>query len=182
MPGPCPAFQDDATRFRLKDRRGDVEDVARPSTPATRVDPGSSSLQRDLRSLARQLRSGMPVRRRHPPAAWSCQYGRIPVGYRMHFDIDATGTALPLEARAYLEYRLFSRLSLFGADVFAVRVRLRERAAVGQRSVIDCRVQVLLRPTGEAVVDTSADWLYGAIDQGAEAAGAAVDQLFSTAV
>ncbi len=45
----------------------------------------------------------------------------------MHFDIDATGTALPLEARAYLEYRLFSRLSLFGADVFAVRVRLRDR-------------------------------------------------------
>ena len=99
----------------------------------------------------------------------------------MHFDIDATGTALPLEPRAYLEYRLFSRLSLFGADVFAVRVRLRERAAVGQPSVIDCRVQVLLRPTGEAVVDTSADWLYGAIDQGAEAAGAAVDQLISTA-
>jgi hypothetical protein len=99
----------------------------------------------------------------------------------MHFDIDATGTAFPLEARAYLEYRLFSRLSLFGADVFAVRVRLRDRGRVGERSVIDCRVHVLLRPTGEAVVDTSADWLYGAIDQGAEAAGAAVEQLCSTA-
>jgi hypothetical protein len=98
----------------------------------------------------------------------------------MHFDIDATGTAFPLEARAYLEYRLFSRLSHFGADVFAVRVRLRDRVVAGGRSAIECRIHVLLRPTGEAVVDTRADWLYGAIDQGAEAAGAAVDQLFST--
>jgi hypothetical protein len=99
----------------------------------------------------------------------------------MHFDIDATGTALPLEARAYLEYRFFSRLSRFGADVFAVRVRLRDRASPGERSLINCRVHVLLRPAGEAVVETNADWLYGAIDQGADAAGAAVDHLVANA-
>lgn len=95
----------------------------------------------------------------------------------MHFDIDATGTDLPIEARAYLEYRLFSALSRFGADVFAVRVRLRNHASGGQQPLINCWVQVLLRPVGEAVVESSASWLYGAIDQGADAAGAAVDQL-----
>ena len=95
----------------------------------------------------------------------------------MHFDIDATGTELPIEARAYLEYRLFSVLSRFGADVFAVRVRLRDRASGGEQPLINCWVQVLLRPVGEAVVESSANWLYGAIDQGADAAGAAVDRL-----
>ncbi len=97
----------------------------------------------------------------------------------MHFDIDATGTALPIEARAYLEYRLFSTLSRFGADVFAVRVRLRDRAAVGEQPLINCWIQVLLRPGGEATVEASAHWLYGAIDQGAGAAGMAVAQLMA---
>lgn len=100
----------------------------------------------------------------------------------MHFDIDAAGTAFPIDARAYLEYRLFSRLGRFGPDVFAVRVRLRERLTSGEPSLIDCRVHVLLRPVGEAVVATSADRLYGAINQGADAAEAAVDQLLASAV
>jgi hypothetical protein len=98
----------------------------------------------------------------------------------MHFDIDATGTALPIDARAYLEYRLFSALSRVGADVFAVRVRLRDRTSAGGRPVIHCRVQVLLRPGGEAVGEASAHWLYGAIDRGAAAAEAAVSQLMAT--
>jgi hypothetical protein len=100
----------------------------------------------------------------------------------MHFDIDATGTPLPIEARAYLEYRLFSVLSRFGVDVFAVRVRLRDRASLGEPPLITCWVQVVLRPTGEAVVESSANWLYGAIDQGADAAGAAVDQHVANSV
>jgi hypothetical protein len=100
----------------------------------------------------------------------------------MHFDIDAAGTAFPIEARAYLEYRFFSVLSRFGADVFAVRVRLRDRSSQGETSRINCRVHVLLRPTGEAVVDARADRLYQAIDHGADAAGAAVDQLLAPAV
>jgi hypothetical protein len=100
----------------------------------------------------------------------------------MHFDIDATGTTLPIEARAYLEYRLFSVLSRFGADVFAVRVRLRNRASAGEQPLISCWVHVLLRPAGDAVVEANAHWLYGAIDQGAEAAGAAVDQLVANSV
>jgi ribosome-associated translation inhibitor RaiA len=100
----------------------------------------------------------------------------------MHFDIDAAGTAFPIEARAYLEYRLFSVLSRYDADVFAVRVRLRVRRAHGAPSIVDCRIHVLLRPVGEAVVETQADRLYRAIDQGAEAAGAAVDQLVANAV
>jgi hypothetical protein len=99
----------------------------------------------------------------------------------MHFDIDATGTVFPLEARAYLEYRLFSRLSRFGPDVFAIRVRLQDRASQAGKALVGCRIHVLLRPTGEAVVETSADWLYGAIDQGADAAEAAVDQLVGDA-
>jgi hypothetical protein len=100
----------------------------------------------------------------------------------MHFDIDAAGAALPIEARAYLEYRLFSELSRFGANVFAVRVRLRDRAATGERPRISCRVHVLLRPEGEAVVETSANRLYAAIDQGAEAAGAAVVECVGSSV
>ena len=100
----------------------------------------------------------------------------------MHFDIDAAGLAFPIEARAYLEYRLFSVLSRFGADVFAVRVKLRDGSSGGEACAIDCRVHVLLRPDGEAVVDTRADRLYGAIDQSAAAAGAAVDQLVAHAV
>ena len=99
----------------------------------------------------------------------------------MHFDIDATGTELPIEARAYLEYRFFSSLSRFGADIFAVRVRLRDGTSDGEQSIINCRVHVLLRPAGEAVVETSADWLYGAIDQGADAAGAAIELLAANA-
>jgi hypothetical protein len=101
--------------------------------------------------------------------------------HRMHFDIDAAGTAFSIDARAYLEYRFFSRLSRFGADVFAVRVRLRDRATDGQPSLIDCRVHVLLRPVGEAVVEASAAWLYGAIDASADAAEAAVDALVASA-
>ena len=100
----------------------------------------------------------------------------------MQFDIDATGTVLPIEARAYLEYRLFSILSRFGADVFAVRVRLRDRGSSGEQPLINCRVQVLLRREGEAVAESSANWLYGAFDQGADAAGAAVDQLVANSV
>ena len=100
----------------------------------------------------------------------------------MHFDIDARGTAFPIDARAYLEYRLFSRLSRFGADVFAVRVRLRDGASQGGQPVIDCRLHVLLRPAGEAIVEATADWLYGAIDRGADAAEAAVDQVVGRAV
>ncbi len=95
----------------------------------------------------------------------------------MHFDIDATGTALPIEDRAYLEYRLFSALSQFGADVFAVRVRLRDRAGAGEPPWIHCRVQVLLRSRADAVVEASAHWLYGAIDRAAAAAGDAVGTL-----
>ena len=99
----------------------------------------------------------------------------------MHFDIDATGTALPIEARAYLEYRFFSRLSRFGADVFAVRVRLRDRASRENGPSSTAVSTCCLRPAGEAVVETNADWLYGAINQGADAAGAAVDQLVANA-
>jgi hypothetical protein len=100
----------------------------------------------------------------------------------MHFDIDAAGAELPMEARAYLEYRLFSELSRFGANVFAVRVRLRDRAAIGERPRINCRVHVLLRPEGEAVVEASASRLYAAIDQGAETAGAAVVECVGSSV
>jgi len=100
----------------------------------------------------------------------------------MHFDIDATGTDLPIEARAYLEYRLFSALSRFDTHVFAVRVRLRDKAAHGEQPRINCRVHVLLRPDGEAVVEASANRLYAAIDQGADAAGTAVDQSVGTSV
>ena len=100
----------------------------------------------------------------------------------MYFDIDATGTVLPIEARAYLEYRLFSVLSRFGADVFAVRVRLRNHASDAGQPRVHCWVHVLLRPAGDAVIESSADWLYGAIDQGADAAGAAVDQLVTNSV
>jgi hypothetical protein len=100
----------------------------------------------------------------------------------MHFDIDATGTELPIEARAYLEYRLFSVLSRFGTDVFAVRVRLRDRAIHGEQPRINCHVQVLLRPDNEAVGEASANRLYAAIDQGADAAAAAVQQSVGSSV
>jgi hypothetical protein len=100
----------------------------------------------------------------------------------MHFDIDATGTVLPVQARAYLEYRLFSVLSRFGDDVFAVRVRLREGDHSGRKPLISCWIQVRLRPCGDAVSEASAEWLYGAIDRGADAAGAAVGQVVARSV
>jgi hypothetical protein len=100
----------------------------------------------------------------------------------VHFDIDATGAEFSLEARAYLEFRLFSALSRFGTDVFAVRIRLRDHAAVGAPPCIQCRVHVLLRPDSEAVVEASANRLYAAIDQGANAAEAAVDECVGSRV
>jgi len=100
----------------------------------------------------------------------------------MHFDIDATGTVLPIDTRAYLEYRLFSVLSRTGADVFAVSVRLRDRAQLGRQTLVNCHVRVIVRPAGEAVVEATADWLHDAIDQAAGAAGAAVGQLATSSV
>ena len=63
----------------------------------------------------------------------------------MHFDIDASGIVLPREARAYLEYRLFSVLRRFDADVSAVRVWLHDDAAAAEQPRIQCRVHVRLR-------------------------------------
>lgn len=100
----------------------------------------------------------------------------------MHFDIDATGTILPIEARAYVEYRLFSVLSRTGVDVFAVSVRLRDRAQLGREPLITCQVRVIVRPAGEAVVEATAGWLHGAVDEAADAAGAALGQLATSGV
>jgi hypothetical protein len=77
----------------------------------------------------------------------------------MHFDIQAIDTELSIEARAYLEFRVFSALTRLGASVFAVRVAVR-RDGEG----VGCRVRVLLRPAGEADLDVRADRLYAAID------------------
>ncbi|HEY8548926.1 MAG TPA: HPF/RaiA family ribosome-associated protein [Vicinamibacterales bacterium] len=96
----------------------------------------------------------------------------------MHFDIDARGAELPLEARAYLEYRLFSALGRFGPAVFAVRVQLRSVAAPEQ-PCITCQVQVLLRSGEEPAIEASGSYLYAAIDRAAELAEAAVENTAS---
>jgi hypothetical protein len=96
-------------------------------------------------------------------------------GAAMHFDIEAIDTELPIEARAYFEFRVFSALTRLGTDVFAVRAVVR-RSPRGAPPGIDCRVQVLLHPAGDATLDVRADRLYAAIDAVADAIAPAVQQ------
>lgn len=100
----------------------------------------------------------------------------------MHFDIEATNTDLPLEARAYLEFRVFSALSRFGSRVFAVRIAVCAMPAEGVTTEIRCRLNALLRPVGEAVSEARAERLYAAIDQLAEKAASAVESAIESSV
>jgi hypothetical protein len=93
----------------------------------------------------------------------------------MHFDIEAVDTGLPLEARAYLEFRVFSALTRLGAAVFAVRVEVRGLRTPAGADEIRCRIRVLLRPAGEIVLERRAARLYAAIDRVADAAAEVLD-------
>jgi len=88
----------------------------------------------------------------------------------MHFDIEAVDTGLPLDARAYLESRLFSALSEPGPAVFAVSGVVSAAGA----DHIRCRIRVLLRAGGEILVERRGPQLYMTIDRVAEAAAAAL--------
>ena len=92
----------------------------------------------------------------------------------MHFDIHAVDIALPLEARAYLELRLFSALSQPGTPVFAVRVEVKGPDGFDGTAAIRCRVRALLRAGGEIAVERRGSHLYTVIDTVAAAAASAV--------
>jgi ribosome-associated translation inhibitor RaiA len=93
----------------------------------------------------------------------------------MHFDIQAIDIELPIEARAYLEFRFFSALSRFGSRVFAVRVHVRGAPATRTAAGIHCRVDVILQPEGDVVIEARASRLYAVIDQVADSIASAVD-------
>lgn len=97
----------------------------------------------------------------------------------MHFDIQAIGIELPIEARAYLEFRFFSALSRFGSRVFAVRVQVRGDPARRTAADIHCRIAVILQPEGDVVIEGRASRLYAAIDQVADRIASAVDSVRS---
>jgi ribosome-associated translation inhibitor RaiA len=95
----------------------------------------------------------------------------------MHFVIEAAdGLEMPIEARAYLEFRLFSVLTRSNLDVFAVRVRVDRASPPGAPEEMRCRVQVLLRPDGELALERRAPRLYAAIDRVADALTAGADR------
>lgn len=95
----------------------------------------------------------------------------------MHFVIEtAAGLDVPIEARAYLEFRLFSVLTLANLDVFAVRVGVDRVSPPAAPAEMRCRVQVLLRPDGELQLERQAPRLYAAIDRIAEALAAGAER------
>ena len=71
---------------------------------------------------------------------------------------------VPAHVRAYVEYRMFSAISRFGASCIRLDVRLGS-TEVGTQF---CAVVLELEPTGRVRVRVTADHLYAAVDQSAD--------------
>ena len=81
----------------------------------------------------------------------------------MNVSVRAPGIEVGADARAYIEYRMFSVISRFGRRCVRLSVRLAEHAPATDRAPYACTVAVHLQPAERIRVHASANRLYAAV-------------------
>jgi ribosomal subunit interface protein len=86
----------------------------------------------------------------------------------MNISVRTPGIEVGADARAYIEYRMFSVISRFGRRCVRLSVRLEQHAPATDRAPYGCTVAVHLQPAQRIRIRASADRLYAAVDRCAE--------------
>lgn len=86
----------------------------------------------------------------------------------MQIAVDAENFILTTQVRAYVEYRMFSAISRFGAACARLGITLDEREVFRTGARYRCSAVLDLTPRGQIRISATSDRLYAAIDEAAE--------------